>query len=134
MKSNFNKFQEKLFKHHRRDGSIVAATADKGLGPVAVALTQYTKDSLLHLQDEHIYVTISKEQALQDNIALRLAIRGWMRKHVRVLPKTQDTTSRQSYKKAAKIPLETSTFFTSFVRTLSKQGQSDQIVPPHLMP
>ena len=74
MKSNFTKSQEKLLERIRRKGNIVFATVDKGLGPAAVALVQYIKDGLLHFQDEHIYAIISKEQALQDDVALRLAI------------------------------------------------------------
>ena len=54
---------------------------------MTVALAQYIKDGLIHLQDEHTYKLISEAKVLQDDVALRLAIRGWMRKHVRVLPK-----------------------------------------------
>ena len=49
MKSNFTKFEEKLFERLRNEGNIVFATADKGLGPVSVALAQYIKDGLIHL-------------------------------------------------------------------------------------
>jgi hypothetical protein len=41
---------------------------------VAVDLAQYTKNGLIHLQDEHIYEIISEENALQDDVELRLAI------------------------------------------------------------
>jgi hypothetical protein len=85
MRTNFTAFQERLFERLRKEGNIVFATADKGLGPVAVALAQYIKDGLVHLQDEHTYTVISEEQALQDDVELRTSIRGWMRKHVRVL-------------------------------------------------
>ena len=74
MKSNFIKFQEKLFERLRNESNIVFHTADKGLGSVAVDLAQYTKNGLIHLQDEHIYEIISEENALQDDVELRLAI------------------------------------------------------------
>ena len=74
MKSNFTKSQEKLLERIRSKGNIVFATVDKGLEPAAVVLVQYINDALHLLQDEHTYVIISKEQTLQDDAALRLAI------------------------------------------------------------
>ena len=66
--------RKKLFERLRTEESIVFTTTEKGLGPVAVALTQYIKNGLLHLQYEHTYELISEAKALQDNVALRLAI------------------------------------------------------------
>ena len=79
MKSNFTKFQEKLFERLWSEGNIVFATAGKGLRSVAVALVQYIKDGLIHFQDKHTYTIIAEKQALQDNIALHLAIQGYIR-------------------------------------------------------
>ena len=52
LKSIFTPFQEKLIEKLRQELNIVFASAYKNPGHVAATLEQYTKDGLLHLQDE----------------------------------------------------------------------------------
>ena len=62
-RSNLRPYELKLLKRLQEDVSIIIASADKGLGPVAVEIHKYIAEALKHLEDEEHYDIISSEEA-----------------------------------------------------------------------
>jgi len=60
---NLRPFELKILRTIRADPSIIIATADKGLGPVAVEIHRYIADALKHLEDDTNYDIITREEA-----------------------------------------------------------------------
>ena len=78
VRSNLTPFQRKLFSKLRSMTSVVFASADKNLGPVAVSLLRYIRDGLKHLLDATTYTILTKTQALQEDLELRQEILSWL--------------------------------------------------------
>ena len=72
-----SKYQESLFKRLRGLTSVVFANTDKNLGPVAVLLTKYIEDGLIHLQNATTYKILSQTDAESENTELRKQIHRW---------------------------------------------------------
>ena len=81
MKSNLPKFLESLLSSLRGMKQIIFASADKNLGPVAVTLEQYIKDTLIHLSDSSTYEMLSPDEAEARDVDLRDAISNWIIEH-----------------------------------------------------
>ena len=78
MKSNLPKFLENLLSNLRGMKQIIFASADKNLGPVAVALEQYIKDALTHLSDSNTYEILLSAEAEARDKDLRTVVSNWI--------------------------------------------------------
>ena len=80
-KLNLRRHEQQLLQDIRADDSLVIALCDKGLGPCAVRLSQYSKDGLIHLEDSSTYTILSKEDAWKDIRQLNFDINTWLRNY-----------------------------------------------------
>ena len=77
VKSNFSKYQEKLFDRLRGLQNIIFANSDKNLRPVAVLLSKYIEDALLRVKDPSTYRILSNEEVTFEDGNVRKDIFLW---------------------------------------------------------
>ena len=78
---NLRPNEKKILDDLRDDDMMVIALADKGLGPCAVTLEQYTTDALKHLDDDSTYEILDETTARSKLKEISDAISDWLDKY-----------------------------------------------------
>jgi hypothetical protein len=74
---NLSNYQELIFKRLRDLTSVIFANADKNVRPVAVLLTKYIEDRLIHLQNTTTHIILSQADAKSEDTELRKQMHKW---------------------------------------------------------
>ena len=81
VKDNLSPFQRGLLSTIAENDNIIIASADKGLGPVAVEMPWYVKRGLKFLANPKAYCLLTEEQALLDATKLKREILDWISRY-----------------------------------------------------
>ena len=81
VKDNLSPFHRSLLSTITKNDNIIIASADKGLGPVAVEMPWYVKSGLKFLANPKAYNLLTEEQALLDAEKLKREILDWISRY-----------------------------------------------------
>jgi hypothetical protein len=101
---NLLPIQTRLLAFFKRHHTLLFPDTDKGLEPCAVTYDQYVEAALLRLQNEEIYLRLSREDALSAMHLVQEKLNSWLSRYHNIIGKQATSFIRHHMSQTSKTP------------------------------